>query len=99
MKLNLSTYLYDLKHYLNEKLPEMQQQLDAAENAERLVIDWYESLTEDEYAPIAPEAERKLDGAINERRRLSDLVEILDEAIGLARKLDEDLDYLNNMGL
>lgn len=91
--------LFFLQDELKEKLKTSVEQFDSADDAYGDFLKVYESMPDDEFIPQADEMNAKLDKFSEERKRLREIVEALQEAVEKAKALEEVIDYLESEGI
>lgn len=89
-------FLYD---ELKEKLKTSVELFDSADDAYSDFLKVYESMPDDEFIPQADEMNAKLDKLSEERKRLREIMEALQEAVEKAKALEEIMDYLEGEGI
>ena len=89
-------FLYD---ELKEKLKTSVELFDSADDAYGDFLKVYESMPDDEFIPQADEMNAKLDKLSEERKRLREIMEALQEAVEKAKALEEVMDYLEGEGI
>lgn len=84
------------RHELYKLSDKLREEYNKADEADRAAWEWYEALTEEEYATIAREADFKVDESSKTRRRLREYLESVETTIKLIEKLENEIQYLEN---
>lgn len=91
--------LHCFKDELEKRLESSVELFDSADDAYGDFLKVYESMPDDEFIPQADEMNAKLDKLSEERKRLREIMEALQEAVEKAKALEEVMDYLEGEGI